>query len=618
MSKKEYYWWEAKKGKSFEEVFAYLKKLDQDQQFRSADNYKHMRLYGNFDLYNLKNYQYFKSEPSASIQNRVTMNIVQSMIDTVVSKVTKNRPKPMFLTDGGDWGDQRKAQKLTKFVEGQFQGTDFYSKSAIAFLDSCIFGTGALKVFRDEDKMCVERVFIDELIVDDQESIYGQPRQIHQKKFIHRAVLKKMFPKVKPHVIDQAMTSNILPLETTMRTDSDMVLVVESWRIPDKSGDSEGGKHVISIPNHTLLEETWEKDYFPFVFFRWGQRQLGFFGQGLAEQLTGLQLEINKILRTIQISMHLVSVPKVFVEMGSKVVSSHLDNKIGGVVEYTGQPPIHGQLGTIPPELFNHLERLYTRSFEIAGVSQLSATASKPAGLNSGKALRIYNDLETERFMSVMQRYEQAFLDAAKIFIDLAKEISEEQPDFAVKVKERNFFKTIKWADIDMDKDKYIMSLFPTSSLSTTPAARLQDVQELLQGGFLTQDEAIKLLDFPDLQAYYNFKTAPGEDIDRVIEQFVDEGKYSTPEPYQDLTTGVNKMQDAYLFYKQQDAPEETLELFRRWIEDARALQERAAEQAQAQALKAQAATGQVVAEQNPEAAEMAQVAQLVGGGEEV
>jgi hypothetical protein len=598
LDRKDYYWWEAKPSQTHEAVFDYLKKLDQDQQFRSADNYQNMRLYGNYDSYNLKNYQYFKSEPSASVQNRITMNIVQSMVDTVTSKVTKNKPKPMFLTDGGDFTDRGKAKKLTQFIEGQFQSTKMYEKSNVAFLDSCIFGTGALKIFRVGEKIQVERTFPDEITIDDQEAIYGQPRQMHQRKFIHKEVLKRMFPKVNPKIIDDSMSDHILPLQTTMRTDSDMILVVESWRLPDgedKKGKLTGGKHTMNISNHTLLDEAYEKDYFPFVFHRWGLRQLGFFGQGLAEQLTGLQLEINKILRTIQISMHLVSIPKVFVEMNSKVVSSHLDNKIGGVVKFSGQPPIPGQMGSIPTELFTHLDRLYVKAFEIAGVSQLSATAAKPAGLNSGKALRVYNDLETERFMSVMKRYEEVFLDSARIMIDLAKEIAEENPDYSVRVKGKKFFQTIKWKEVDLEEDKYVMGLFPTSALATTPGARIEDVQELLATfpNSFNETEAFKLLDFPDLEAYFSFKTAPGEDIDRMIESMIDDGKYETPEPYQDLAAGMSKMQDAYLLFKSQGAPENRLELFRRWIEDAKTMMDKAAQEAQAQQLQAQAASQQ-------------------------
>jgi hypothetical protein len=393
----------------------------------------------------------------------------------------------------------------------------------------------------------------------------------------------------------------------------DMVVVVESWRLPS-GPESKDGKHAITILNHTLMEEEYSKKYFPFVFWRWGLRPLGFFGQGLCEQLGGIQLEINKILRTIQVSMHLVSVPKVFIEMGSKINIAHLDNKIGGIVQYSGTPPVEGKLGTVPRELFEHLDRLYSRAYEIAGVSQLSAMASKPAGLNSGKALRIYNDLETERFLSVMQRYERAFLESAKIMIDLAKDISEEFGSYKVKYGSKNFFQTIDWKKINLDEDEYIMQLFPVSALSSSPAARMEDVQELLAAGFIGQEDAIKLLDFPDLQSYYGFKIAAGEDIDRTIEKFIDDGDYETPEPYQDLESGVRKMQQAYLLFKSQGAPDERLELFRRWIEDARALLEKATVEAAKQQAQVQQALAQ---ETMPEAEQQAQLDQEAAAIEE-
>ena len=52
----------------------------------------------------------------------------------------------------------------------------------------------------------------------------------------------------------------------------------------------------------------------------------------------------------------------------------------------------------ISQDLFMHLDRLYNRSFEIAGISQLSAQSSKPSGLDSGRALREFSDIESERF----------------------------------------------------------------------------------------------------------------------------------------------------------------------------------------------------------------------------
>lgn len=596
-------WWNQKDHQVHQSVFSFIKYVDQDQSYKQNQNFKWMRLYGNYDLLNLRGYNYVRTEPSTSIQNRVTMNIVQSMIDTVVSKITKNKPKPMFLTDGGDFTKTRRAKKLTQFVEGQFQACDFYAKSAIALLDACIFGTGALKIYRggpQNNEIKVERCFIDEIIIDDRESFYGQPRQMHQRKFLHKDVLKHMFPD-KKDIIEAATQDSSLNYSQTNMAHKDMIVVVESWRLPSGPGATDG-KHAITILNETLHVEEYNKDYFPFVFWRWGLRPLGFFGQGIAEQLSGIQLEINKILRTIQVSMHLVSIPKIFIEASSKIVTAHLDNKIGGIIKYAGTPPQEGKLGSIPTELFNHLDRLYGRAYEIVGVSQLSATSAKPVGLNSGKALREYNDLETERFMSVAQRYEKAFLDAAEIMIDLAKDISEDTNNYTVKVKGSDFMKTIKWSEVRLDEDEYTMGLFPTSSLSQNPAGRLADVQELIQAGFIGKEDAMKLLDFPDLKAYYNLSTASGYDIDRLIEKFVDEQEYETPEPFQNLEYGKAKMQQAYLYYRSQGAPEETLELFRRWIDDAQALTNKALVASQRLQLEQSAATQAAIQEEASEA----------------
>lgn len=590
-------WWKLKPKELHKSVFAYLKALETKQSYKNDALVQQMRLYGNLEASALRGYNLLKVEPSVGIQHRVTLNIIQSMVDTVVSKITKNKPKPSFLTDGGDWSLQRRAKKLTQFAEGQFQSTDMYDKAAIAFQDGCVGGTGALKIYKQDGKIHVERTFVNELEVDDSEAFYGQPRQIHQKKYVHKDVLKQMFPEHEGAIDMLGQQSDGNTWSKSFDAETNMVLVVESWHLP--SGDkAKDGKHTICIETETLFEEQWTKKYFPFVFFRWSQRPVGFWGQGLAEQLTGLQLEINKILRTIQVSMHLVSVPKLLVEASSKVVSAHLNNKIGGIIKYAGTPPSYAQLGTIPPELFAHLDRLYERAYEIAGISQLAAQAQKPAGLDSGKALREFNDIETERFMAVGVRYEKSFIDATKIMIDYARELDAELEDgYKVKVKGSKFLSTIAWKDVDMDEDMYEMQCFPTSALASTPSGRLQDVQELLQAGFISKEDGMKLLDFPDLQQFYNFNNAGVEDIERAIELIADKSRYETPEPYQNLTLGIQKMQQAYLHYRANNMPEEKLELFRRWIEDANTLMRKSQQQVAAEegALASAAAPAQAL-----------------------
>lgn len=572
MDNSSYYWY--KKSKPHEELFAYIKSLENKQSGISTDNLRHMRLYGSSNYDTLAAFNGQRADSSSNVQNRVTFNVVQSMIDTAHSKITKNKPRPYFLTDGGNWSLKRKAQKLTQFVDGAFYHTNYYKMAGIAFKDACIFGTGALKVFRRDNELCLERVFIDELIVDHHEAIYGQPRQIHQKKMVHREVLAGMFPGKKGS-IDIAI-ENINQLGKDIEDHSDMVLVIESWKLPSKKG-AKDGKHVIAIDNETLFEEKWEKDYFPFVFYRWNERPLGLFGQGIAEQLTGIQLEMNKILRTIQVSMHLVSVPKIFIEASSKIITSHLNNKIGGIIKYAGTPPVEGKLGTVPAELFSHLDRLYQRAYSIIGISQLSAQAQKPQGLNSGKALRVYNDLESERFASVGRMYEDAALQTSRMFIDLVKEIAAETGNFSISSPGAKFLSKIDWSEVEMDENDYIMQCFPVSALSNDPAARMQEVQELLQGGMVDKTMGLKLLDFPDLRAYYDMANASVDEIERQIELIIDKNEYAGPEPFQNLPYGLVAFQNAYLMYKAQGAPEETLDMFRMWMEQANELMKMAA-----------------------------------------
>lgn len=570
----DYKWYDKVGNAVADSLFAFVGSLRKEQSYRQDENYRNLRLYGNMEAFALRNLGFYRAETSGAIQNRVTYNVIQSMIDTVVSKLVKNKPKPSFLTSGGDWSLQRRAKKLSQFVDGQFYACDFYAKRAFAVQDSCIFGTGAIKVYRDGKTIKLERVFIDELTVDEQEALYGEVRQISQTKVIHRDVLKAMFPDLADKIDIASSPETSLWATNTATRISEMIKVVEAWHLPSIHG-ADDGRHSIVIDKLTLLDEPYTKDYFPFLFWKWNVRPIGFWGQGVAEQLTGIQLEINKILRTIQVSMHLVSVPKIFIEASSKIIESHLNNKIGGIIKYVGAPPIEGKLGTIPPDLFNHLDRLYNKAFEIVGVSQLAAMASKPQGLNSGKALREFNDIESERFMSVGQRDEAVVLQAAKMMIDLGKEIYDEYGSYTVKTKGARSLEILDWADVEMDEDQYILQCFPVSSLSSTPAGRLQDIQELMSAQLIGKEDGMKLLNFPDLQEFYNFNNAGLENIERCIEMMIDDGIYQTPEPYQNLELGIQKMQQAYLMYKNANAPEEKLELFRRWIEDAQTLLQR-------------------------------------------
>jgi hypothetical protein len=564
------YWYEEKGDKIADSVFATIKFLDLYQGYREVDNLRNMRLYGNLRVLGYSAGNYARTESMDMRKNRVTLNIVQSMCDTVTNKIAKNKPKVTFLTNDGDWSLQNRAKKLDKFIQGQFYSTDIYSLAPQVFLDSTVFDVGVMKIFEQDSKIKLEKVFSPEIRVDDMEAANGMPRSMHQQKEMPRAQVLKLYPEAKHRkfILDAKKCGD----GGTGQFVADMIPVVESWHLPSIK-DAGDGKHTICIEGHTIIEEEYKKDYFPFVFLRWASRLRGFYGQSLAERLTGKQLEVNKILRTIQISTHLNAIPKVLIDLGSNIVTSHINNEIAGIVKYSGNKPEWITPASIPQDLFAHLKYIVQSSYEEAGISMLSAQSKKPEGLDSGKALREFNDIESERFMLTGQAYEQLFMDVAKIMIDMARDIYTREGEFKAVFKGKKFIETIDWSEVDLEEDKYVMQIFPTTFLSATPSGRLSDATDLVKAGFIDKDNAMRLLDFPDLEAYTSLATASVEDIDSMIERMLHhkeiETAYFPPEPMQNLQLGIQRCQSAYLRAKLNNAPEERLELLRNWIDQA-------------------------------------------------
>lgn len=562
-------WWNASKDQAYQTISKVVKYLDDQQSYVSLQNLKSAKLYGNMDILGLNAYNYIPTSTPGVMNNRLTLNVIKSCVDTACNKIAKNKPRPMFLTSNGEWNQQNRAKKLTQFCEGLFYETKIYDTMPLIFRDSCLFNSGGwMKIYRTGKKIHAERVFCEEMKYDDVEAFYGTFRTLYQTKHVSRETAIELFPNKKN------LLMNTPEIETKGGGDKglgELIQITESWRLPSESGKKDG-KHMIVVENGTLSEDVYKADYFPFVWMYWTRPVFGARGQSLCDELTGIQIEINRILRTIQQILRL-TVPKLFVEKGAKVVYSHLNSDIGGVVEFTGTKPVYDFLQAIPPDLTNQLDRLYMRAFEIAGISQLAAQAKKPAGLDSGKALREFNDIESERFILKGYEYEQAFMQAARIMVDLAKDIDEnEEGGFKVKSSNKRFVEWIEWKDVNLEEDQYVMKIFPTSSLSQTPAGRLQDVQELLQAGFISKEDGLRLLDFPDLERTLSLDNAAVEDIESVIDQMIEKGEYEPPEQYQNLVYGIKKVQSAYLRAKLNKAPEDRLELLRRWIDAADAM----------------------------------------------
>lgn len=565
-------WWNEKDTDMYKHVFGSVLNLETRQNYRTLQNIKNARLYANLEILGVYSGIYTPATNDYLLPNRLTLNVIKSCIDTVASKIAKAKPRPLFLTEGGDWKMQRKAKNLTQFIDGAFDAGKVYQEKQRAFLDGEVFGTGAVKYYKDKQAKIVkaERTVIEEILVDDNDAIYGKPRVMYQRRLVNKDVLKGM---AKPELhakIDEA--TNCIREGGSNEAVRDLVKVIEAWRLPS-SPDAKDGKHFIGCDTCTIEVEAWNKDYFPFTFDRWNNRLLGFWGMGIAEELTGIQLEINKILRNIQLSMHLFAVPRVAVENSSQVNINALNNDLATILKYSGTAPVFMTPQAMAPDVYAHLWNLVGKAYEITGVSQLSAASKKPEGLDSAVAIREYQDVESDRFQLVGQRYEEGYLDSARIYVDLTKDLdSEVEGGVKVKIENNGTMKTIKWKDVDLKEDQYMMRVFPSSILPTQPAGKLAKVTELTQAGFLDKDTAFDLLDFPDIKAATDKQLAPRRIVLKILDKMVEEGEYESPEPYMNLQLSEAIANQYYLYSRVENVPEERLELIRRFISDIQAL----------------------------------------------
>ena len=531
------------------------------------------RLYGDMPMVGFGAFAYSRTERTQSL-GRLSLNVIRNCSNAVTAKTTKTKVRPMFLTSDGDYELQTRAKKLQQFTEGLFYEHDVYKTTPRCFLDATVFGTGIVKIFNQHDDICVERVFPGELEVDDAESIYGQPRCLYQTKYVDRQVLIELFPdkeeELKPGMAARAFDDDVMYQDTT----SDLIRVREAWHLPS-GPDATDGRHVICIDSCTLFAEEWDKDYFPFAMMRWDQPLLGFWGVGLAEQLLGIQLEINKLLRQIQTAMHMGSQLKVYVEKGSKVDLGHLNNDMAIVVEYVGTPPHYDAPSVVHGEVFSHLDRLYSRAYEITGISQLSAQSQKPSGLDSGAALERFSDIESERFVRIGREWEDFHIEIARQAVALAREIAEEQEGYKVTYIGKKSIETLDLRKVDLAEDEYRMQVFPTSALSQTPSGKLQDLTNLMKAQLIDPAMARREMDFPDLEEWFSIANA---DVDEVLNQLYSmrDGNVEVPDTVINIDQALAIAQPFYNKCKRMKVKQTSLDLILEYIAELQDMQSQA------------------------------------------
>lgn len=508
------------------------------------------------------------SSPLTS-QQAVPLNICAPIVDTGEAKIAgATRPRPYFKGVGADWSKKRKAKRLQKFIDGEFDRTGAYRIGSRVCKDGGIFGTAGAEPYLKNGQICLDRVLASEIIVDENLAHDAAPREMTRIREVSKSLLAERYPK-------HAKAIEALPPVGMSTKWSELVEVYDTVCLPsgakDKDGDPKPGRRVITIPGATLSYKDYTRDYFPWVIFRWTEMPTGFFGQGLIHQVMGIQLEISRSDRNIAKSLHLLANPRVLTFEGSGIDPHHITNAWGTVLKCRkGMEPTIWTSQIVPPEYYQWVQDKYLKAFERVGMSTQSAFARKEPGVDSGKHARELSDIQADRLAPVSVRYENFYLDLAKRYVDLAEELFETDKEFSTVINGSRYAERLRWADVRLDKADYTVQMFATNFIGRTPGAAFDDVKELMASELIDANEARALMEFPDLQRVFDLRNADRDAFEQQIELILDRDLMLSPDPYmglESLKMGKELFREAYNRARAENVEKNKLDLMRNWLD---------------------------------------------------
>jgi hypothetical protein len=416
----------------------------------------------------------------------------------------------------------------TRFVEAHFLRRRLYDKTPKIAKHAGIFGRGFVHVMKVHGRIEYEVVPPWEIRVDSREAMVCDPRTLARVRTVDKYVAAELWPKKAKEIL--------------AATDSRLELV-DIWHLPSgpKARDGVHCQVIRGVVTLSWEEYKWER--FPIEEFFCDENPVTWGGKGFAEELQGLQYEINSVLRTIQNNVYFGGAIKAGVERGSAV--SGLSNALGcPTVEFDDRPPVFftADMGLQP--LLQYLGTLRTTAFERVGISQMNAQSQTPFATMSGRARLIHNQSYSQRFKTHHDRWEDFHRRIAERTLEAAADLDEAGEDVAVIFPGKDHLEEIRYSDVAAEMEDFSCDVWSASLAGETPAARLQHIEQMMSLGMVDLASAMQLYEVPmDLRAHMEMVLAPIELARESVDRMIEDGIPMTPTPMMDLKVAAKYSQ---------------------------------------------------------------------------
>lgn len=584
-----YRWWEASEEDAHGAVKLYMDTLE-DQQSHLFDQHKeYLEIYTGREMEGNK----FSSLRDKGAIKDLRMNVTQSAINTARSKLTLQKPRVYFTTEGGTSKNRRRTKRLQKFNDAVWYAEQVLQKMSLCFLDGQVFGTAALKIHVKDGRVLFERVQEGELIIDENVGRHDELRTLGQRKMRAVEWLKARYPNAGDKI-------DTITMDGDGNRVTERVEVVEMWHLPS-GPKAKDGRHVICIDGCTLDYEKWKRDSFPFSFFRWQEKAHGFRGQGVVEQAKVLQQHLNSLLKSYEEALQYTNHPFWLEHEDSKLNDEDMEVDAGNRYQWGGnKEPSFRFFPAAHPQVIEHMRWISEQIYALVGVSLMSAQGQRLTSHMTGAAQRQHYQTESVRFATVMEAYQQFAVDIVTCTVDALVEAKDDEVTYSYASKDSA--EKISWKQIKEDMENVLVRPWPSNSLMDTPEGRMQTANEMMALGMPAEYVQAMVVDDPSFETYKPMPVLQMETIDMIIDELVFGEEYIPPDDFLSPDMCLLRGQHHMLQFKLQKIPEEQLEGLTRWMGEVADLKKKIQAEAMAQQAAMQPqAPGQMPAAMPPQ-----------------
>lgn len=575
-------WWDERNGfgrPRHADVFAHVNYLETQNRGVREDAIFHMQLASNFcPTGNSEDAGYWRWRAGGQ---KMRCNLTQSACDTAAGLILQGRTVPMWITTDGDFALSRIAEQRTRAIQGQFHQLNVFELCADIGVDALQTGTGHLLGYVECDyengrkvrpRVKLERILPNELLVDAVDGQYRDPRSIYRQKLISREQLMQLYPKFTEKLKSAGGPSAANYVDLFIRRDNraDFVRVVEAWHLPSgkRAGD---GRHTICTDNCDLLDEPYTKQRFPIRAYRYVERRVGYWGQGLVERVTPAQVRLSELQQAKRDMQRLCSNAYWLLPENANVSWDDLTNLPGQTLTYRGpQPPQMVVFEGTPADLSQEEAQIKAEVWEQEGFAGSITQGEVNKGLSSARAVRAADDVASRRHVMPTRLYEQLYLGITELLEDLNDECAEIDPQYTVTARYRSgkkvWLKATPWRDLRLPEGAAQCNVFPISALPTTPMGLWSSLEELTQAGMVGKSMALDLMQMPDVS---QFETLENSSLDYTrwqIDRMLDGEPDVLPESFQDLDLAIQMVTESRLVALRSGMPEEIDMLFEMYL----------------------------------------------------